>query len=356
MNAPARLAATPLQTLAALASLATVACGDDASTEDTCLFGVCEPGWHVLHEGQQGALLSVSPDAKGHLLAVGGPLGNADHDLLVSVGEDAAVTVRDDVTTASHWWLWQAPDGQARVVGEYGEIWRYTPGAAAATQEGKDATAETLFGIWGSAVDDIWAVGGKPVRGGEKDVVLHFDGQTWQRLTVPEPKDIAYYKVWGHGPDDVWICGQGGWILRIRGGAAHPTFKWYQAQPGRLVFTIAGNEAGDVWAVATPLGLYHYDAAADAFVTVEPPFPGGGLNGVSVAPGGDVWVVGSGGTKWQRKADGTWVDHTLSEPRGVDLHAVYATDRGAAVVGGRFNDPIQTGADRLGVLAVYLAE
>jgi hypothetical protein len=249
--------------------------------------------------------------------------------------------------------VWNGPDGDARFVGEYGEVWRWTPGAAAPVQEAKDLTAETLFGIWGSSATDIWAVGGRPLMGGEKDVLLHSDGTRWERLTVPEPKGIAFYKVWGASADDVWVCGQGGWILRIRGGIVAPTFTWYRAQPGRLVFTISGNAAGEVWAVATPAGLYHYDAAADAFETVEPPFPGGGLNGVSVAPGGDVWVVGSGGTKWQRKADGTWVDHTLEDPRGVDLHAVYATDDGAAVVGGHFNDPVHTGAERKGVLAVF---
>jgi hypothetical protein len=333
--------------------------GADADAPDAqapaCVFGVCEPGWTVLHEGENGALLSVSPDTAGRLVAVGGPLGNADHDLVLYQGNEGSATPvsHADFTTASHWWVWNGPDGDARFVGEYGEVWRWTPGAAAPVQEAKDLTAETLFGIWGSSATDIWAVGGRPLMGGEKDVLLHSDGTRWERLTVPEPKGIAFYKVWGASADDVWVCGQGGWILRIRGGIVSPTFTWYRAQPGRLVFTISGNAAGEVWAVATPAGLYHYDAAADAFETVELPFPGGGLNGVSVAPGGDVWVVGSGGTKWQRKADGTWVDHTLEDPRGIDLHAVYATDDGAAVVGGHFNDPVHTGADRKGVLAVF---
>lgn len=342
----------PLTRLALTALALFSGCGDEKS-DPPCVFGVCEPGWHVLYEGTIGAVLSVAPDADGRLVAVGGPLGNAEHDLVLTQDADGVVTARDDLSTASHWWLWNGPDGKTRTVGEAGEIWRFTPGESGGTQEAPGLTSETLFGIWGSSPSDIWAVGGRPLMGGEKDVLLHFDGTAWRRVEVPEPKGIAFYKVWGPNAEDLWICGQSGWVLRVRGGAAAPSFKWYRTQPGRLVFTVNGNAAGEVWAVATPLGLYHYDATADAFEIIEPPFPGGGLNGVSVAPGGDVWVVGSGGTKWQRRADGQWVDHTLSDPRGVDLHAVYATDDGVVVVGGHFNDPPHAGDPRKGVLAVF---
>lgn len=327
-------------------------CGDEKA-QAPCVFGVCEPGWHVLYEGTSGAVLSVAPGADGRLVAVGGPLGNAAHDLVLTQDADGVVSARESASAASHWWLWNGADGVTRMVGEAGEIWRFAAGTSSAIREAAGLTADTLFGIWGTGPADLWAVGGRPLMGGDKDVILHFDGTAWQRLEVAEPKGIAFYKVWGHNADDVWICGQSGWMLRVRGGAAAPSFKWYRTQPGRLVFTVSGNAAGEVWAVATPGGLYRYDAAADAFETIEPPFPGGGLNGVSVAPSGEVWVVGSGGTKWQRLTDGTWVDHTLSDPRGVDLHAVYATDEGVAVVGGHFNDPPEAGAPRKGVLAVF---
>ncbi len=345
--------------LTAVSGLAALACDDAATPSKDCIFGICERGFSVVYQGDVGAVLSVFAPDGDHTLAVGGPLGNAAKDLVVAQGldpdDDSTWDVQPSLGANSHWWIWGPGDASAPLylVGEHGEVLRWTPGAPSAETVAAGLTAATLYGVWGSAANDVWVVGGDPLQGGEKDVVLHFDGAAWTRLTVPEPKNLAYFKVWGHAADDVWIACQGGWILRVRGTVANPTFKWYPVLPGRSVFTINGNAAGDVWAVSTPGGIFHYNATTDAFDSLEPPFEAGGLNGVSVAPGGDVWIVGAGGTKWRRSAaDEKWSDFTLQPPRGVDLHAVLANDDGAVFVGGAYVDPPRDGQPRAGVVAV----
>lgn len=329
------------------------------ASKPSCAFGVCEPGFHVVYTGTAGALLSAYAPDDDRTLAVGGPLGNAPGDLAVGRGlsadapDWAALPALGEV---SHWWIWGPGGALAYAVGERGDVRRLHFGTDGATSEVVAAglTTATLYGVWGSGPDDVWAVGGDPLVGGEKDVILHFDGARWSRLAVPEPRGAAYFKIWGRGVDDVFIACQKGLILRIRGGASAPRFQWYDALPGRSVFTIHGNAAGEVWAVSTPAGIYRLDEAADRFEVVDPPVEGGGLNGVSVTPGGDVWIVGAAGTKWRRRADGTWDDFTLEAPRGVDLHAVLASDQGAVFVGGAYVEPPRAGSNREGVVGVYV--
>jgi len=63
----------------------------------------------------------------------------------------------------------------------------------------------TLRSIYGIATDDVWAVG-------DDATVVHWDGAAWTRIATP--LDAAADKpmlasVWGSGPKDVWIGGNG---------------------------------------------------------------------------------------------------------------------------------------------------
>jgi hypothetical protein len=57
--------------------------------------------------------------------------------------------------------------------------------------------------LWGSAADDVWAVG-------DAGLALHWDGTTWTPIEAAtlglEANDL--YTVWGTGKDDVWIAGR----------------------------------------------------------------------------------------------------------------------------------------------------
>lgn len=79
--------------------------------------------------------------------------------------------------------------------GEY-SILHYESGAWDSVEIG----ASYLSDIWRAANGEIFAVGG--------EVVAHFDGVQWSRMTVPE--ELAdLQSVWGRGPDDVFAAGAG---------------------------------------------------------------------------------------------------------------------------------------------------
>ncbi|TKK91538.1 hypothetical protein FDA94_01800 [Herbidospora galbida] len=53
------------------------------------------------------------------------------------------------------------------------------------------------------APDDVWAVGGD----GEKPLLLHWDGRSWQRPAIPQVRGEVN-SVTAFGPDDVWFAGR----------------------------------------------------------------------------------------------------------------------------------------------------
>lgn len=70
-------------------------------------------------------------------------------------------------------------------------------------------TSETLVGIWGSARNDIWAVGGS--------TLVHYDGRSWQVAVAGQP---SWYLrgLWGSAADDIWAVG-----VIDDGGSTSPT-------------------------------------------------------------------------------------------------------------------------------------
>jgi hypothetical protein len=60
--------------------------------------------------------------------------------------------------------------------------------------------------LWGFASNDIWLVGND--RGG---VVAHWDGTSWQFSRTGFPYLLG---VWGPNPDEIWVFGQRGSLLR----------------------------------------------------------------------------------------------------------------------------------------------
>ncbi len=307
--------------------------------------GGAAAGWQVELEDEHRVALSVFGTSPGDVWAVGGGLGNGAGALATHF-DGAAWEERDPGVAGTLWWVWGSGPDDVFMVGEAGTIVRWN-GAGYDTFPA--LTDATLFGVWGTGPDDVWAVGGTPSGAGDDDVLLRFDGSSWRKVEIPEPRGAAYYKLWGTGPDDVWICGQGGLVLHV----TDQGFRWYQGPIPTTLFTVSGNAAGEVWVVGgAPVQLLTLDRQADAFVAVEPPGFASVLNGVSVEPDGDVWIVGTGGVKWRRAA-GTWVDETRAEPHQ-NLHSVFAFgDGGAVVAGGDFLSGPAPGEPREGVVGRY---
>jgi hypothetical protein len=67
--------------------------------------------------------------------------------------------------------------------------------------------------IWGSASDDVWAVGAirTPGQHGGFDeyeaLLLHYDGHGWQQQELAQPDDVILQDIWGTG-GEYWMIGR----------------------------------------------------------------------------------------------------------------------------------------------------
>lgn len=121
---------------------------------------------------------------------------------------------------------------------------------------------QTLRAVWGDGAGAAWAVS-------EQGAVLRWDGAAWQVHT----KDLGpLFAVWGSGPTDVWVGGEGGLHHGTGATAATLTFTAVAApgDPTIAIRSIWGTSASDVWAVGgnggeVPTGrVLHLTASGDA--------------------------------------------------------------------------------------------
>ncbi|HUS31553.1 MAG TPA: hypothetical protein VMZ53_23770 [Kofleriaceae bacterium] len=125
-------------------------------------------------------------------------------------------------------------------------------------------------GIWGSAPNDVWAVGSH---------IWHYDGTTWTQLpSSPAPDGL--FEIWGSGKNDVWAAGRNGAVVHYDGA----TWTSIDTVAVGLLTTLWGTAPNDIW-MAGQLGavttVYHYD--------------GIGWLEVDVAASSD-WISAIGGT------------------------------------------------------------
>ncbi|MBI5489978.1 MAG: hypothetical protein HY905_21770 [Deltaproteobacteria bacterium] len=154
-----------------------------------------------------------------------------------------------------------------------------------------------LYGVWGSAADDVWFVGGV-------GVILHWDGTTMS--AVPSGTAQSLYGVWGSSADDVWAVGDGGTILHRTAG----TWTLVPIGTTAALHGIWGTSAADVWAVGDSGTILHWNGTSWSPV---PSGVTGHLSAVWASGPADAWAVGSSrtvvhwdGTSWT--PDPAWVD------------------------------------------------
>ena len=128
--------------------------------------------------------------------------------------------------------------------GADGKVFRRTA-ADSPWREISDGPTVSLRGTWGSAPDDMWAVG-------DEGVILHHDGYEVSAFlsaathsTFPGAGPSALFDVWGTGTENAWAVGAEGLILRWN-GRSWATFRRGFPGEGNLlaVFTATPN---DVW-------------------------------------------------------------------------------------------------------------
>ena len=304
-----------------------------------------EPAWQVVFDGDTlgAAVLSVWGSAPDDVFAVGGPLGNEGGASLALHFDGSSWQRLAPGGTETFWWVGGSGPGDVWMVGTGGRIAHWDGSAFTAHESGVSAT---LWGVWSASPTDAWAVGGIPEGGvgDHNDIVLHWDGSAWSRVTLPgEPRGRAHYKVWGASSEDLYVVGEAGTIWHKKGA------DWSLEGEGlaaATLFTVNGCSATEVYAVGGR-SVLRSDGSTWSQVPIE---LFNDVNGVSCGAPGAVTLVGFGGLK-QRLVDGEWLDELFDEPYD-DLHATWGDGASFWAVGGDWLSKPKP-ARREGVIARY---
>jgi hypothetical protein len=290
--------------------------------------------------GLAGALLSITGTGAEDVYAIG---SDPDGTGATVLHYDGAAWADVEVGAGDLWWGWPSPGGDVFMVGAGSRVVRYTPSTTAYNELFLDPDGRfTLFGVWGAADDDVYAVGGNINASQYGAVVFHFDGTAWTRVELPDAaaRQVAMYKVWGRAADDVWVCGNGGTLLHYDGAA----WTALTTPVGTSLFTCSGTDDGTLYTVggAGNGAILRTDASG---VTVdESPAFAQTIQGITVHEGeplavgwGGVWYGRTGAEDAQTDDDPfTSVWEAESAPLSTqDFHAAWSDGEGGVwAVGG----------------------
>lgn len=270
--------------------------------------------YQIVEEHLREGLLSVSGTSARDVWVVGSDAGEGP---LVLHWDGSSWQRRASGTRGDLWWVHAISSETVLVGGEGGTIARWNGSAFEAMST--PSRAPTVFGIWAAAEDDIYAVGG---LGGTSGFVWHYDGSAWSALdTIPflDPTmPPAIFKVWGRGPDDVWICGFAGTLMHFDGAA------WARVESGtsRTILTLhaiegaiaaVGGAGTGVLVEPDPAGRWHEVAPEltpqlmGVWLTPE----GGrasGINGTILRREGGAWSIEDHGLDLAEHLHSVWID------------------------------------------------
>lgn len=348
-----------LARLAVFCALPLLACGSDAPEPPAA-------SWQVVHDGVPGALLSVWGSSAGDVWAVGGDAGDGAGPSVLHL-EGGSWTRLETGQSGDLWWVHGFAGGPLFMGGSGGTILRYDASDGAgftrmATPGSVAGGGSVVFGVWGSSPDQMWAVGGE-AGGASGAFAWRLEGDTWVEAAGFPPElsaDEALWKVFGRGPDDVWMVGTDGTMLHWDGSALSRAF----AGIAESLFTVHGNSqrfaavggfgtglllehpvsapASDPWIDASPEGAfsiigvclteagghavgefgYVAERGADGWVTeqtgLDAVFGSRNLHSVWVDPAGGVWAAG-GQVRVPPLVDGILVHRGDAVPTGDGL-------------------------------------
>jgi hypothetical protein len=250
--------------------------------------------------------------------------------------------------TETFWWTHGTSSSDVWAVGENGRITHWD---GTSFTEQTSGTTATLYGVWAAAPNDVWAVGGTPEGGMSKpnDVLLHYDGTSWQPSPLPMTLGRTFFKVWGTASDNLYVVGEFGTVWHRTGTTWGLEANNPPLATGNLT-TVSGCSASEVYAVGGQ-DVLAWDGTSWTRSSVSDTLLNT-VNGVSCGSPGAVILVGSAGVK-DRLVSGTWQDDWHSEPHD-DLHGAWADPAGGYwAAGGDFTSGARPGVSRQGILAYY---
>ena len=162
----------------------------------------------------------------------------------------------------------------------------------------------SLLAVWGSASNNVWAVGGGS---------LHWNGTTWLRS---DPAVSNLYAAWGSAANDIWAVGKSGLVVHWDGDAWSTALDPQTANDGCTgngregSGAIWASGAKDVWATTETADLVYWNG--EAWSTV-PTGANAALMGVWGSGATDAWAVGCWGSiaHWDGSTWSTWPSPTI---------------------------------------------
>ncbi len=265
------------------------------SPETACAVATGASAWQVLARCHpKGELLSAWASPAGVITLVGakGQLWRY---------EGCSWRAIDTGTTDDLWWVHGFDDGSVAMVGAKGRVMTYAEGVGLKTV--KTDTTVTLYGIWGTSIEQAWTIGFMP-NGSAAPYVGRTNGEaSFKAVGTPLLGDKASpFKVWGRTKDDVWIVGRSDLVLHWDGTSL-------TSQPTGTAtdwVTVTGDPAtGDLVLVGGQVQGQVMERRSGAWVPVaiaglQP------LQGVCLAPDGSGLATGMGGSFLRRSVQGTW--------------------------------------------------
>lgn len=301
--------------------------------------GTPQADWKVVLSELPGGLLSVSGTASDDVIVVGAdPRDGGGPQVFHHDG--AQWTKLNTGASGDLWWITDRQVGDSFfMVGEGGMALRYRP-ATRAFEQLATPGGPTLFGVWGTSPNNVFAVGGDSTDPDASGVIWHFDGTTWtaQDTGAINPDGIPLlFKVWGRSESEIYAVGTRGTILRFDGTNWSPM----TSSTTRPLFTVHGNDDVVVACGGSQSGVI-LESTGGVFADVTPT----GLvqmNG-AFAAGGTVLTVGrEGGVAFRGASGWTSEDTGLNLDLVLDYHAAWIDpDGGIWAVGGNIIGEPQT--------------
>lgn len=131
-------------------------------------------------------------------------------------------------------------------------------------QEEGNACAElSLHSVFARSPRDVWAVGYIYPSSLGPGLILHFDGERWERHPSGAPD--GFFDVWAASDSDAWAVGASGLAYRFDGN------EWsaFDAKTTQYLFSVWGTSAADVWAVGNAAATAHFDGLEWASMNPE---------------------------------------------------------------------------------------
>jgi hypothetical protein len=292
----------------------------------------------------EGAVFGIWGRARDDVYAAGGNVESADADGAGVVfhfdGSDWTREALEGTDMLN--WVFGTDNGDVWVTGYGGQAARLRD---TSWERIDTPTDEPLWGLWGPAHDDLWAVGGDPFA--SDPVIVHYDGSAWTQVVLPvlDREVPALFKVWGSAGDDVWAVGQRGLVLHYDGST------WEQTDAGTQsdLISLWGRGPDDVLVVGGRSNgvLLRYDGTD----WTEEQTALAGLNGVWMDAEGEATVAGMLGATAAIEAGSFAYEEEDVGVSPLTLHGVFGFDDGARFLGG---GDILSAAPWQGVLVQHL--